>query len=172
MQTQNEHFEGRGKFISLWKIRSDELYQSASLVWDGGTKSIGIHNGQEHKLVELYRPACLLMGMCLEALLKGLIIQRRGFETTNGKLPDDLKTHSIERLCELASITLMDNEEELNFVRKLSESVEWISKYPVPTKAGHLKTPKHKAKSDLIRNDRDFERFELLRSRILDAFDE
>ena len=166
MKIENELFKSRVEFIELWKLRSDELYKSASLVWFGGAKNLGIHNGEEQLLFELYRPAMLLIGICLETLLKGLIIKKEKHDFQDGKFPNYLKTHSLEKLLNRVGIKPIDND-ELNFIRKLSESIEWISKYPVPTLSAHLKSPKHRAKNVMVRNDKDYERFENLRKRIL-----
>lgn len=137
------------------------------LGWSGGEGQSGGRQrmGPSTKWVELYRPAQLLMGLCLEVALKGLLVKRDPTLVSGGRIKE-LKTHSLQKLFQLAEIPLEDGEEELNLVRKLSDAVEWVAKYPVPANASQLRQPKHKSQSTLIRNDRDFDRFEALWRRV------
>lgn len=110
------------------------------------------------------------MGMSLEVLLKGLIIEQTPGLIVGEKLPKELNTHSLEKLFQKTNISIKDNEEELNFIRKLSDAIEWVAKYPIPIHANHLRQSKHKSKSVMTRNDYDFDRFCRLRNRIESKF--
>ncbi len=169
MQGDNKHFESRAGWVPLWRIRATELHDAARLVWCEGTTTL--HAGSSVELIrELYRPAQLLMGLCLEVALKALIVERDPTVVKGGKITG-LKTHSLERLFGKVNLSLMDGEEELNFVRKLSDAVEWVAKYPVPLNASQLKNPRHQSENTLHRNDRDFARFEALWQRIDGEFE-
>ncbi|MBO1223991.1 MAG: hypothetical protein JYX80_06150 [Candidatus Scalindua sediminis] len=168
----SELYQSKGNSVYLWKFRSQELFDAAFLVWEGKVIRTKLPNGEIDETHELYRPAQLLMGMSLEVLLKGLIVQKNPDLIDSDKLPKDLSTHSLEKLFEDASINLEDNEDELNFIRKLSDAVEWVAKYPIPLHANHLKQPKHRSSSLMIRNDLDFERFKKLRTKIESCFAE
>lgn len=122
-------------------------------------------DGTRHEHQELYRPAQLLMGLSLEVALKGLLVERDPALVSGGKI-DELKTHSLENLFRRADIPLAAGEEELNFVRKLSDAVEWVAKYPIPANAEQLANPRHLSEKTLFRNARDFERYEILWHRV------
>jgi hypothetical protein len=158
--------------VNLWKRRSQELFDAALLTWEGKVIRTQLPNGKIDEIHELYRPAQLLMGMSLEVLLKGLIVQKNPDLISSERLPKKLSTHSLEKLFNIVGINLEDNEDELNFIRKLSDAVEWVAKYPIPLHANQLKQPKHKSRSLMIRNDLDFERFEKLRTKIESCFTE
>lgn len=161
-----KHFDQRGSFILLWRIRAAELREAARLVWQGGLTQLQADDGSSAELQELYRPAQLLMGLCLEVALKGLLVERDPTLVSGGKIAGDLKHHSLETLFRKANILLTDTEEELNLVRKLSDAVEWVAKYPVPLNAAQLNSRKHESRGTLLRNDTDFARFEALWQRI------
>lgn len=163
-----ENFDSRGNDLLLWVMRSDELYLAAAVVWHGSAVRLNRPAGAPaHPL--LYRPAQLLMGLCLESLAKGLIVHRSPGLISGGQLPKKLKTHSLERLFGELAIRIDDDDQMLRFVRVLADAVEWIAKYPVPTAADQLEQGKHNGKDLFARNDLDFERFETLRERVLQA---
>lgn len=166
MSSDSEYYDKRGKVVLLWRIRAAELREAARLVWQGGMIQLRAEDGTDHQHQELYRPAQLLMGLSLEVALKGLLVERNPTLFDGGKLANELKTHSLEILFQGVGIPLEDTEEELNFIRKLSDAVEWVAKYPVPLSAPQFRTPKHKSKQTMIRNDKDFARFEALWQRI------
>lgn len=155
--SDSEHFDTRGRVGFLWRTRANELHEATRVVWQGGRVEDGTAVGMQM----LYRPAQLLMGLSLEVALKGLLVEREPTLISGGKIAG-LKTHSLEELFRKANIPLEDGEEELNFVRKLSDAVEWVAKYPVPGAASQLRDPKHQSTNTLARNDGDFGRFEAL----------
>ncbi len=106
------------------------------------------------------------MGLCLEVALKGLVVQRNPALIGEQSLDKSLKTHSLEALFKLAGIDLADSDDELKLVRKLSEAVDWVSRYPIPLKAAYLGKSKYQSEGTLFRNDLDLERFERLLKRI------
>ena len=166
MTSESKNFDSRGNFVLLWRIRGTELREAARLVWQGGTIQLQAEDGSSHDLQELYRPAQLLMGLCLEATLKGLLVERDPTLISGGKIARDLVTHSLEKLFQKASLPLVDPENELNLVRKLSDAVAWVAKYPVPLNAYQLIHPQHGSKRTLTRRGTDFACFEDLWRRI------
>jgi len=166
MSEVNKRYDGRGQCFRLWEIRANELAQAAQQVWYGRAVTLRDQNGDEHMMYELYRPAQLLMGLSLEALAKGILIQRDPSLVKDGKLNSRLKTHSIEELFRLVGISLAPGEEELNFARKLSDAIEWVAKYPVPLNASELDSSHNRSERSLIRSDKDMERFKTLRERL------
>ncbi len=167
MSGDADRFDKRGNFVGLWKIRAKELYDSVQLLWRGSTKRLEADDGSTTEIVELYRPAQLLMGLCLEVALKGLIVKHNPDLVSGGKIDKKMTTHSIEKLSALACISIeRSNEAEINLIRKLSDAVEWVSKYPIPLNASQLKSPKHGSSKTLIRRDDDIEIFEELWRRI------
>ena len=166
MSSGSEYYDKRGRVVLLWRLRAAELREAARLVWQGGMIQLRAEDGTSHQHQELYRPTQLLMGLCLEVTLKGLLVERNPTLLDGGKLASELKTHSLETLFQEANIPLEDTEDQLNFIRKLSDAVEWVAKYPVPLNAPQLRSPKHRSKQTMIRNDKDFARFEALWQRI------
>ncbi len=166
MSEDNKRYDLRGQVFLLWEIRADELAQAAHQVWYGGAFTLKDQNGDEHVIYELYRPAQLLMGLSLEALAKGILIQRDPSLVKDGKLNSRLKTHSIEKLFCLVGISLAPGEEELNFARRLSDAIEWVAKYPVPLNARELDSSRNRSERTLFRSDNDMERFKTLRERL------
>lgn len=83
------------------------------------------------RFLRLPQVAQMLFGLAVEVLLKGILISRNPELVQGDKLDPQLTgNHSLERLFELAAIDLSASEKEL--VDRLSESIRWAGRYPVP----------------------------------------
>ena len=168
----DRQFRVRVQSKALCRIRSDELHQAARVVWSAGLLEFESSNGERDEFAILYRPAQLLMGLSLEALLKGLAISRNQTLVAGNSLPKVLKDHSLLRLFALASLEPPRTEEGLRLLRQLSDAVEWVSKYPVPTTAKHLETTKHGDSDPLAQFHHTFPLYEEIRATILEHYPE
>ena len=151
-------FKDRGSFIELWKIRATELFEAAEAVWNTKVVRTLLGNGQV-EIHELYRPAVLLMGLSLESLIKGLLIQNDSSLLDNGKISEKIKTHDLVILFGLANIKITQTN-EIEFLKRLTANVIWVAKYAIPTKV--LKTNPQDNNRLFVRRDDDFETFKKL----------
>ncbi len=161
-----ESFKNLGSTTPRWKIRADEMHEAAKLVWWGKTEVDPRDNGPDYIHHYLHRPTQLLMGLCLEITLKGYLSENDPELLKNGSVNKKLRTHNLEKLFNLAEIDLENNNDELEFIQRLSDAVEWMSKYPIPLFSEQLFQPKHAGKRSFVTSDKDFERFEKLREKI------
>lgn len=81
----------------------------------------------------------VLLGFVIENLLKGLIVKQRYDELasilkTKPNLPELLNGHNLPMLAKRAGLDLSGAEKE--FLSRLSTTVLWCGRYPVPIKAG------------------------------------
>lgn len=163
----NQLFEDYGNFAGLWKHRSDDLFDAASIVWH--TQGVGVHkDGKVEPVLHYHRPAYLLMGLCLEGLLKGLLVARNPLLVGQGKLDGSLKTHDLAKLLSAAKILFKKEEEDL--INRLTTSVVWMSKYPIPTAAGSPASTGQQWGEQFGYRDDDFGRFMTLRDRVLEEY--
>jgi hypothetical protein len=66
-------------------------------------------------------------------MIKGVVLHNNPSYLSNGKLNNIVKTHNLEKIYNQLSIIITDEEKELfDF---LTPHIEWLSKYPIPTKA-------------------------------------
>jgi hypothetical protein len=134
----------------LWKIVESENIRIQSM----GDDAIGQYFDLEHK-----HTAMMLMGMSLEALLKGCLIVK------NPKLVDHqrigkLKTHNLVDLFKRALITL--NEYEKKYCNTLTDYIRWEGRYPIPVDVNQVPTTRF----FLIYQ---WQPFDLLYTRVLDS---
>lgn len=157
---KKEEFIDRGNCTMLWLARSKEFYDGSKTLW---STDIILYKNIRGDICEgvhpMYRFANLLMGLCLETLLKGLLIQKNIIQFSSGKIPNDLKGHDLKKLLTQLNINLSSEEELL--VGRLTDDVIWVSKYPVPIFSDHLNIDK------LIRQEDIFIIFENLRIKII-----
>jgi hypothetical protein len=78
-----------------------------------------------------------LAGLAIENLVKGLLVQRRVATTTTSALAEELPRHGILDRLKKLEITLSQREAKL--ARRLEAAVPWPGRYPVPTKAAHMR---------------------------------
>lgn len=154
-----ENFKHRGTSILIWQTRSKELYDAAKVVWNSKVTKITLENGDTDETHELYRPATLLMGLSLESLIKGLLIQNDESLVEDGKLDNKLKTHTLTSLFENAGIEITE-QDQIDFLKRLTANVVWISKYAIPTKV--IAGDPQETVGLLARYDSDFETFKRL----------
>lgn len=160
----DSNFESRAKFIGLWLQRSEELFKASQAVWNSDVIIDSEKPDNDSATVHmLYRPATLLMGLCLEALLKGLLIQRDPALINGEKFPEELKTHSLENLFGLADLELTNEEQK--GIKRWTEAILWDSKYAVPLTSENLKA------WNGVRCDGDFYVFSELRNKVLALYE-
>ena len=165
-----DRFRLRARLVAIWRIRSDELHEAAQLVWHAGLSRVSLEDGSTSHHAALYRPAQLLMGLSLEVLLKGLIVAANPAIVDSDALPESLKTHSLKGLFERANVAQPDTEEGRRLILQLSDAVEWVSKYPVPTKSAHLERTKHGGTEPFGQFHEDFPLYESIRENLLANF--
>lgn len=153
----NNHqgYKSAGTFVPIWLIKSEDLYQAAEAVWHYRILRIPLSDGTIDETHLLSSPALLLMGLSLEALLKGLIISRTPDMIANGKVSKRLSKHDLCALFDMASIPIHE-ERNGRFLAKLTQYIVWRSKYPVPVTSNY---GKHGL---LAQRDDDFETFKRL----------
>ena len=153
-----------------WLNRSEEFFDAASVVWNT-EKFETFYEGKVFCTIHpLYRPAMLLMGLCLEVSVKGLLVERDPSVIKNGQFLNFPTTHSLEVLFERAKIAI-ENDVERKLLKKLSESVIWMSKYPMPMSPQKLLAAEHPNGEIWGRNEGDFDHFERLQKRVLEKFE-
>jgi hypothetical protein len=75
-----------------------------------------------------------LIGMCLENMIKGILIHQDPTLVKGSQLKGKIKTHNLKLLANsIAGCSFTDEEKQLfDF---LTEHTIWISKYPIPANA-------------------------------------
>lgn len=164
MTNNHQGYKSAGTFVPIWLIRSEDLYQAAEAVWRYRILRVPLSNGTIHETHLLSSPALLLMGLSLEALLKGLIISRRPDLIAYGKVSKRLSKHDLCALFEMASIPIHE-ESNGKFLAKLTQYIVWRSKYPVPVTSNY---GKHGLPAQ---RDDDFDTFKVLYKEIAAHFD-
>jgi hypothetical protein len=114
------------------------LHQGRSPLSDTRTSDV-----QALKSLSLCKPYYFAAGMGLEILFKAVAILEV-YRSVDGrddrelpvKLPNQLRSHDLERLANRISLTVTD--EQLQHLRRLSVAVQWHARYPVPTTAEGL----------------------------------
>lgn len=146
MISVEEGYNNRANLIMLWKSKAEDLAKSAiALAEINEQKGYPVH----------HRTPLLLMGMSLEVLIKGYLISKEENLITNGQLPNDMKTHSLLELFNKAEVSVNREYEEKIFLQRLSEQVEWMGRYPVPTIGNILRNTRHGSKKSWIQNVND-----------------
>jgi hypothetical protein len=128
---------------SLLKPHVERFYQSAkketeivSELPDGkSTKTPAIREG----VIEV---CMLLFGCAFENLLKGAFVRQltRGQKENRilkPKLPKQLKTHDVLSLAEKLGLDL--NRLEINLLKRLTETIVWRGRYPIPIEHTQVK---------------------------------
>lgn len=137
--------------LALWKISESETRRAESM----GDKAIGQSFEIEHEFT-----AMMLMGMSLEALLKGCLIVKNPALVTNHQIDKKLKTHNLVGLFHDARVIL--SVPERNFCTTLTDYIVWMGRYPIPVDAS-------KAPAILFSVGDRWNTFESLFARIFDS---
>lgn len=142
----NEGYKRRGENSFLWKSKAESLAKAAIALW----------NCEIFYEIPTYgRSSMILMGLSLENLLKGILLNSGKYPISQGIFPREIKSHNLYELCEKAGITIKSSYEEKIFLQRLSEQVDWAGKYPIPNKATILQNSKYGSKKAFISNTND-----------------
>lgn len=142
------NFDRFNEIIVTWEIKAHELKLASETLYRGFKEAIDNNmsdindNGldQRESFGSIWMMLC---GYSLECLLKGLYFTiNPNRNINNGKIVVDWKGsgHDLLTLVELCDEYLQDhektnfNEEEKNYLRRVSEYTLWAGKYPLPKK--------------------------------------
>ncbi|MBU0568403.1 hypothetical protein KJ693_06855 [bacterium] len=131
----------------FWWVKADDLFSAATAIMESWTAAKAAHfdplpkeSGwvkltprQQEASHRLRFPQVYLfiVGLAFENLIKGLLIARDPGLVKDGKLSADISTgHGLSHLFVKADIPL--SEQENNFIDRLSDSVLWAGRYPIP----------------------------------------
>jgi len=134
--------------LNNWKRIADTFYRASEVIFiQIGKDDEKLNYNQEMadqkkpvnwdyvpRLESLY---CLQIGICIENMIKGLIIHNKPSLTQNGKLDRTLKTHNLKKLISFIPDYTLTEDETMLF-EFLTIKVEWYSKYPIPLDAGDI----------------------------------
>ena len=127
--------------LKAWKLkrtadeidRFDENHQPRE--WNNS------RDNEKKFLWEVYR---LLMGMCFENLLKGLLIAQGRSASGNGRLEKAFSTHNVAALLlDLDTSAIPISTEERRVLLDTQEYVVWMGRYPMPREAKHQDISTH-----------------------------
>ena len=96
-------------------------------------------DGTDHLIGQDFRPIYfMLVAYACENLLKAAVIRLSKSELqsqvqTDGRLPDQLKSHDLYNLAEAVGLAPSEGQELL--LRRLTRNALWAGRYPVPSKA-------------------------------------
>ncbi len=84
----------------------------------------------------LIRPYRLLVGYAVENLLKGILMVQHPENLKPSGHVTGIKGHDLVSICSCCGIAL--TQEESDLLRKLTRSIVWQGKYPVPLDRNHM----------------------------------
>lgn len=125
-----------------WKIIADQFYRSSELIYEEcfrdqekaylkSFESIDIIIASEITHTPgVDFPYFLMIGYCLENMIKGLLIEQRPLLTSGRKLSQDITNHNLPVLSAKLKIDFTDEEKDLLIF--LYRNIEWLAKYPIP----------------------------------------
>jgi hypothetical protein len=117
----------------MWLKKSKQLFDSAEIVWNQ-TSIDPTPSGRQFINHKLGHPAQMLMGLSLECLIKGYILNKNPEFINDGRLVkhngDKLDIHNLVKLFEIAGISVDENNKAL--LNRLTENVTWLAKYSIP----------------------------------------
>jgi len=134
--------------LNNWKRIADTFYRVSEVIFiQIGKDDESLNHNQE--MADQKRPVnwdyvprldslyCLQIEICLENMLKGLIIHNNPSLTQRGRLDKSLITHNLKRLISLIPSYAVTEEESM-LLEFLTIKIEWNSKYPIPLHAGDI----------------------------------
>lgn len=86
--------------------------------------------GKEIADIGLLTEYCVLMGYAIENLLKGILMGAHPEYFKPDAKITDVRSHNLISLCKRCSLPFTSDEEDL--LKRLTEHIEWVGKYPVP----------------------------------------
>lgn len=145
-------FANVAKATFLWWIYADDLFTSAIVLLEATEKAKAAYFGPMPKTsgvvklskrqqrasqrLRLPRVAHMLFGLAFEALLIGMVVAKRPELVEADKLSESLTgKHVLEDSFKTAAIALSSSERKL--AQRLSRSIRWAGRYPVPKKRVH-----------------------------------
>jgi hypothetical protein len=144
---QNKHFEIGKSFdddrmapedlstrLADWKIVADQFYRASELLFIQIEKDNSSDHATARIPPQLDQIYFFLIGMCLENLIKGILIYQNPNLGNGSELKGKIKSHDLKTLAlDLKKIEIL--QDELELFDFLKEHIVWIGKYPIPTKA-------------------------------------
>ncbi|MFC1498958.1 hypothetical protein ACFLS1_10895 [Verrucomicrobiota bacterium] len=121
----------------LWKETSVDLLDSAKLFEQNINEYWKSNSKQKYK--KYLKTYMMLVAYALENLFKGIIVadNRDSFMAgIESKFPEDLKSHKLLDLAEKAGLSTDDNDKD--YLGRLSRMSVWEGRYPVPLNADNL----------------------------------
>lgn len=139
---------GKRAGLSNWKRIADTFYRASEVIFIQTCKDEeDLIRNQE--LADQKKPVqwdyvprldslyCLHIGICLENMIKGLIIHHIPSLVAGTKLDRSLTTHNLKNLISrIPKYTLLEDESML--FEFLTTKIKWYSKYPIPIEAADL----------------------------------
>lgn len=139
-----DQFEKVAREPITWYLQARDLKRAAEIIFTEHEKGMaafksGKKTSQMFKQLSLALPYILLAGFALEILVKGIYVAKDKTIVKNGKLMKWPKTgHDIKELIKLVNKKLNKekqiklSEDEENLVQRLSVSIVWAGRYPIP----------------------------------------
>ena len=131
----------------LWKLYADARRELHEIIGtcDVTSKNPGqagqvssMSNSQINQDLTLDDVARMLMGMSLEALVKGFLAAQDQKLIEDGKLQGEFRSHDLEALIKKADIVL-SSDELLQTAKSFTPFIKWAGRYPIPTKSQDLR---------------------------------
>ena len=127
-----------------WKLFADQFYRSSECIFnqvaiDYRKMIIEVQERKPTAKMDIvYKPDIesvyvLMIGYCLENMIKGLLIFNDPTLTSGKSLNKKIKTHNLSRLSKGLKVPFTEEESQLMDV--ITVYIEWLAKYPIPTKA-------------------------------------
>jgi len=130
-----------------WHIAAMRLFHGASVIkekcapaWKLAEVTWPDNLGDEQNAyLQLVYPWCLLAGLSLEAMLKGIIIANNPSQYKPHKAGWTCitRTHDLAKLCQLAKVGKWTKAEKA-LMKVLTRQILWESKYPTPKKSYNM----------------------------------
>ena len=92
--------------------------------------------GKEVADISLLTEYCVLMGYAIENLLKGILMAAHPEYFKPDAKITDVRSHNLVGLCNRCSLSLTPDHEDL--LKRLTEHIEWVGKYPVPLELSRM----------------------------------
>jgi len=165
--TEKEKFKARGQLLILWEGKARQFKAAIEVLWSQLDNSWTDRAGNEQYVNRYHEPCLFLMGVCLECFVKGILVNNNKELVSQDKIDNSLANHDILEHLKNSEIKLTGNEQE--FVKKVSEYVVWMGKYPIPKKSNTLLNPQFRGKENWNLNKSDIEVFLSVYKKIEDA---